>query len=66
MKSPTVAGGIMGHPIELTQAEYVSLPIPAHAEFVIEGSCCMPATCFRRGHLASSPAITGESARRSP
>ena len=32
-----VAGGIMGHPIELTQAEYVSLPIPAHAEFVIEG-----------------------------
>ena len=32
-----VAGGIMGRPIELTQAEYVSLPIPAHAEFVIEG-----------------------------
>ena len=32
-----VAGGIMGRPIELTQAEYVSLPIPANAEFVIEG-----------------------------
>jgi UbiD family decarboxylase len=32
-----VAGGIMGRPIELTQAEYVSLPIPAYAEFVIEG-----------------------------
>jgi UbiD family decarboxylase len=32
-----VAGGIMGRPIELTQAEYVSLPIPAHAELVIEG-----------------------------
>jgi 4-hydroxy-3-polyprenylbenzoate decarboxylase len=32
-----VAGGIMGHPIELTKAEFVSLPIPAHAEFVIEG-----------------------------
>ena len=32
-----VAGGIMGRGIELTEAEYVSLPIPAHAEFVIEG-----------------------------
>ena len=32
-----VAGGIMGRPIELTTAEHVSLPIPAHAEFVVEG-----------------------------
>jgi 4-hydroxy-3-polyprenylbenzoate decarboxylase len=32
-----VAGGIMGAPIELTQGEYVKLPIPAHAEFVVEG-----------------------------
>ncbi|HWV53562.1 UbiD family decarboxylase, partial [Pseudorhodoplanes sp.] len=32
-----VAGGIMGQPIELTEAEYVKLPIPAHAEFVVEG-----------------------------
>jgi UbiD family decarboxylase len=32
-----VAGGIMGRPLELTAAEYVSLPIPAHAELVIEG-----------------------------
>ena len=32
-----VAGGIMGRPIELTKAEHVSLPIPAHAELVIEG-----------------------------
>ena len=31
------AGGIMGRPIELTRGEYVSVPIPAHAEFVIEG-----------------------------
>jgi 4-hydroxy-3-polyprenylbenzoate decarboxylase len=27
----------MGRPIELTKAEFVSLPIPANAEFVIEG-----------------------------
>ncbi len=32
-----VAGGLMGQPIELTKAEFVSLPIPARAEFVIEG-----------------------------
>lgn len=32
-----VAGAIMGGPIELTQAAFVSLPIPAHAEFVVEG-----------------------------
>ena len=32
-----VAGGLMGHGVELTEAEYVSLPIPANAELVIEG-----------------------------
>ncbi len=32
-----VAGGIMGRGIALTEAETVSLPIPADAEFVIEG-----------------------------
>lgn len=32
-----VAGAIMGRPVELTKAEYVSLPIPANAELVIEG-----------------------------
>src|SRR5215469_2914822 len=32
-----VAGGLMGRPVELTEAEFVSLPIPAAAEIVIEG-----------------------------
>ena len=32
-----VAGGMMGRGIELTDGESVSLPIPAHAELVIEG-----------------------------
>lgn len=32
-----VAGGIMGRPVELTKAECVNLPIPANAEFVVEG-----------------------------
>lgn len=32
-----VAGGMMGRGVALTKAEYVSLPIPANAEIVIEG-----------------------------
>jgi len=32
-----VAGGMMGRPVELTEAEYVGLPIPANAELVVEG-----------------------------
>jgi UbiD family decarboxylase len=31
------AGGLMGRPVELTSAELVDVPIPAHAEIVIEG-----------------------------
>ena len=31
------AGGLMGRPMELTQSEVVGLPLPARAEFVIEG-----------------------------
>jgi UbiD family decarboxylase len=33
-----VAGGMMGRGVRLTEAEYVSLPIPADAEIVIEGT----------------------------
>ena len=33
-----VAGGMMGRGVELTEAETVSLPIPARAELVIEGT----------------------------
>ena len=32
-----IAGGLMGRPVEVTEAEFVSLPIPATAEIVIEG-----------------------------
>jgi len=31
------AGGLMGAPVALTEAAHVSLPIPAFAEFVVEG-----------------------------
>ena len=45
-----VAGGMMGRGIELTDGEFVSLPIPAHAELVIEG------VLQRRRRAAGRPA----------
>jgi 4-hydroxy-3-polyprenylbenzoate decarboxylase len=33
------AGGIRGEPIEVVKGEVTGLPIPAHAEIVIEGEC---------------------------
>ncbi|MBI4291573.1 MAG: UbiD family decarboxylase [Betaproteobacteria bacterium] len=32
-----IAGGFLGAPVQLTRAKYLDLPIPAQAEFVIEG-----------------------------
>lgn len=32
-----IAGGIKGEPIEVIEAPYTGLPVPAHAEIVIEG-----------------------------
>ncbi len=34
-----VAGGIKGEPIKVIEGEYTGLPIPAHAEIVVEGEC---------------------------
>jgi 4-hydroxy-3-polyprenylbenzoate decarboxylase len=53
-----IAGGIMGRPIELTTAECVRLPIPAHAEFVIEG-IVRAGNVTPEGPSVSSPATTG-------
>lgn len=33
------AGGIKGEPIEVIEGSYTGLPLPAHAEIVIEGEC---------------------------
>ena len=33
------AGGLKGAPIEVIEAPYTKLPVPAHAEIVIEGEC---------------------------
>ncbi len=34
-----VAGGITGEPIEVIEGPYTGLPLPAHAEIIIEGEC---------------------------
>lgn len=34
-----MAGGIKGEPIQVIKGEYTGLPIPAHAEIVVEGEC---------------------------
>lgn len=33
------AGGLKGEPIEIIEGPYTKLPVPAHAEIVIEGEC---------------------------
>jgi len=33
------AGGIKGKPIEVIEGQYTGLPLPAHAEIVVEGEC---------------------------
>jgi 4-hydroxy-3-polyprenylbenzoate decarboxylase len=33
------AGGLKGRPIDVFEAPYTKLPVPAHAEIVIEGEC---------------------------
>jgi UbiD family decarboxylase len=58
-----VAGGIMRRPVELTEAEFVSLPIPAHAEFVVEG-CLHPGDLMPEGPLGEFTGYYGR--ERSP
>jgi UbiD family decarboxylase len=60
-----VAGGIMGRPVELTQAEYVSLPIPAHAELVIEG-LLHPGDTEMEGPLGEFTGYYGNERSRQP
>lgn len=33
------AGGIMGEPVEVIEGPHTGLPLPAHAEIIIEGEC---------------------------
>jgi len=60
-----IAGGIMGHPIALTKAEHVSLPIPAHAELVIEG-LLHPGDLDMEGPLGEFTGYYGNERSRQP
>jgi UbiD family decarboxylase len=60
-----VAGGLMGRPVELTEAETVSLPIPAHAEFVIEG-VLRPNVTEREGPLGEFTGYYGNEPGQQP
>lgn len=42
------AGGIKGEPIEIIEGPYTGLPLPAHAEILIEGEC-HPGEVFDEG-----------------
>jgi 4-hydroxy-3-polyprenylbenzoate decarboxylase len=59
-----VAGGLMGRGVELTEAEFVSLPIPPMPSSLLRGSF-IRATVKRKARSVNSPAITVVSARRS-
>src|SRR5262249_32614906 len=53
-----VAGGLMGRGVELTEADYVSLPIPANAELVIEG-VLHPGDSGEEGRLGEFTGFSG-------
>ncbi|MDZ4245576.1 MAG: UbiD family decarboxylase, partial [Dehalococcoidia bacterium] len=38
----TISGALLGEPLQLIKGKYTGLPIPAHAEIVIEGDCPPP------------------------
>ena len=60
-----VAGGIMGRRLELTDGVAGSLPIPARAEIVIEGTLHAKATSMPEGPLGEFTGYYGGGARRS-
>jgi 4-hydroxy-3-polyprenylbenzoate decarboxylase len=59
------AGGLMGRPVELTDAEFVSLPIPAHAEIVIEG-LVHPGVALEEGPLGEFTGYYGNERSAQP
>jgi len=59
-----IAGGLLGKPVELIRGEYTGLPIPAHAEIVIEGDCPPPEVESREeGPFGEWPGYYGSGAR---
>jgi UbiD family decarboxylase len=59
------AGGLMGRPVELVDAEIVDVPIPAHAEFVIEGKL-HPGVLQEEGPLGEFTGYYGNARSQQP
>lgn len=60
-----LAGGIKGRPIEVIEAPLTGLPVPAHAEIVIEGYCA-PGDNKPEGPFPEWTGYYGSSSREEP
>ncbi len=62
-----MAGGLLGEPVPLITGEYTGLPIPAHAEIVVEGDCPPPQVESRKeGPFGEWPGYYGSGERPEP
>ncbi len=62
-----IAGALLGEPLQLVKGEYTGLPIPAHAEIVVEGDCPPPEIDSRaEGPFGEWPGYYGSGERKEP
>lgn len=62
-----VAGALLGEPLQLIKGDYTGLPIPAHAEIVVEGECPPPEVEARQeGPFGEWPGYYGSGERKEP
>lgn len=60
-----IAGALLGEPLQLINGEFTGLPIPAHAEIVVEGECPLPeAESREEGPFGEWPGYYGSGARK--
>lgn len=63
----SVVGALLGKPLQVIKGKYTGLPIPAHAEIVIEGDCPPPEVESRaEGPFGEWPGYYGSGARTEP
>ncbi len=62
-----IAGGLLGEPLKVITGDYTGLPIPAHAEIVVEGECASPQVESRKeGPFGEWPGYYGSGERAEP
>ncbi|MDP2720089.1 MAG: UbiD family decarboxylase [Dehalococcoidia bacterium] len=63
----TIAGALLGEPLQLITGEYTGLPIPAYAEIAIEGEVLPPEVEMREeGPFGEWPGYYGSGERKEP